>query len=82
MFYFRAMAPKTLDDVLERARSWPDEDKETLIQYAREIEAQRTGIYVLSEEERAAIAVGRAQAARGEFATDEEMTALWKEYGL
>jgi predicted transcriptional regulator len=76
------MAPKTLDDVLERAKAWPEEDRKTLIEYARELEAQRTGVYLLSDDERAAIAVGRAQAARGEFATDEEMAALWKEFGL
>jgi hypothetical protein len=76
------MTAKALIDVLERVKAWPEEDQETLAEYAREIEAQRTGVYVLSEEERAAIAIGRAQAARGEFATDAEMEALWKEYGL
>jgi predicted transcriptional regulator len=76
------MAPKTLNDVLERAKTWPEEDRETLIEYARELEARRTGVYLLNDGERAAIAVGRAQAARGEFATDQEMAALWKEFGL
>lgn len=36
----------------------------------------------LTPEERAAIAVSRAQAARGEFATDEEVGAVWAKHGL
>ena len=36
----------------------------------------------LSAEERAAIAASKAAAARGEFATDEEVRAVWAKYGL
>lgn len=42
------------------------------------MEAQGTEPYVLTDEERAAIQVGLEQARRGEFASDEEMEALWK----
>jgi hypothetical protein len=76
------MPPKTLIGVLDRVKTWPENDQETLVEYAREIEAQRKGVYVMSDEERAAVEIGLAQARRGEFATDEEMKALWKEFGL
>jgi hypothetical protein len=36
----------------------------------------------LSPEERAAIAQSNAAAARGEFATDEQVAAVWRKYGL
>jgi predicted transcriptional regulator len=36
----------------------------------------------LSADERAAIAASKAAAARGEFATDEQVRAIWAEHGL
>jgi hypothetical protein len=37
---------------------------------------------VLSADERAAIATSKAAAARGEFATDEQVRAIWAKHGL
>jgi hypothetical protein len=48
------------------------------VEVAREIRARRTGVYVLSDEERAAIADAR----KGAFVSDEEMTIFWKRHGL
>jgi hypothetical protein len=70
-----------LRHLLETAESWPEEDQKELVAYAREIEARRTGLYMLSDEERAAIEEGIAQADRGEFATDEEVAAVFKRFG-
>jgi predicted transcriptional regulator len=36
----------------------------------------------LSADERAAIAASKAAAARGEFATDEQVRAIWAKHGL
>jgi len=36
----------------------------------------------LSPEERAAIARSKAAAARGEFATDEQVRSIWAKHGL
>ena len=58
---------KILKDVMEHAATWPREDQEELAEYAREIEARRTGVYVMSDDERAAVAKGLAEADRGEF---------------
>jgi len=60
-----------LKDVLQHAETWPNEDQEELAQYAREIEARRTGIYVMSDDEREAVRRGLAEADRGEFVHDE-----------
>ena len=47
------------------------EDQEELAEYAREIEARRTGVYTMSDDERAAVGKGLAEADRGEFVSDE-----------
>jgi predicted transcriptional regulator len=80
--YDPVMTKEQIDAVLENVRSWPDQDQEELIEIAREIEARRVGIYVMDDDERAAVQEGLDQAARGEFVSDEEMTALWKKYGV
>ena len=76
------MTKEQINAVLESVRSWPQQDQEELAELAREIEARRTGVYVMSEEERAAVHEGLEQARRGEFVSDDEMNALWKRYGV
>jgi predicted transcriptional regulator len=76
------MTKKQIKSVLESVRSWPIEDQEELIELAREIEARRTGVYVMDDEERAAVREGLEQARRGEFVSDEEMDAFWKKIGV
>jgi predicted transcriptional regulator len=70
-----------LRKLIEKVESWPDDDQAELLEYAREIESRRKGVYVLSDDERAAIEEGLAQADRGEFATDEEIAAIFKRHG-
>lgn len=65
------MTTKALQEVLEHAATWPVEDQNDLAEYAREIEARRTGVYTMSDDERAAVGRGLAEADRGEFVTDE-----------
>jgi predicted transcriptional regulator len=76
------MTKEQISAVLESVRSWPAEDQEELIELAREIQARRTGVYVMSDEERAAVREGLEQARRGEFVPDEEMDAFWKKIGV
>ena len=65
------MTTKALKEVLEQAATWPVEDQNDLAEYAREIEARRTGVYTMSDDERAAVGRGLAEADRGEFVADE-----------
>jgi predicted transcriptional regulator len=79
------MTKEDIDAVLEGARSWPQEDQEDqeeLAELAREIEARRTGVYVMNDEERAAVRQGLEEAMRGKFVPDDEMDAFWKRYGV
>ena len=47
-----------------------------------QIVANDGDLFVVPEEHRAAVLEGLEQAERGEFATDQEMAALWKKCGL
>ena len=69
-----ALAKKLLEEV----ETWPLEDQEELAEYAREIRGRRTGIYHLSEDERAGIDRGLADMRAGRFATDEQITAIFQ----
>jgi hypothetical protein len=64
--------------ILQKVAGWPEEDQQELAELARDIEARRTGVYELSDDERAAIADAR----RGAFASDDEAAAFWKRHGI
>jgi hypothetical protein len=82
IWYDAGMTKEQIDAVLESVRSWPQEDQEELAEIAREMEARRTGVYVMNDEERAAVREGLDQARRGEFVPDDEMDAFWKRFGV
>jgi hypothetical protein len=62
---------KIRQDVFAHAANWPLEDQEELAGYAREIEARRSGIYTMSDDEPAAVRTGLAEADRAEFVPDD-----------
>ena len=72
------MTREQINSVLERIRSWPQEDQEELAELAREIEARRTGVYILSDDERAAI----EEAERSGIASEEDVEKFWKRHGI
>jgi predicted transcriptional regulator len=65
------MMTKTLRDLLVHAETWPREDQEKLAEYAREIEARRTGVYRMSDDEQTAVSQGMAEADQGKFVSDD-----------
>ncbi len=81
LWYNPNMTTKTLKDVMEHAATWPREDQDELAEYAREIEARRTGIYTMSDDERVAVGRGLAQADRKEFVSDELVAEADKRHG-
>jgi hypothetical protein len=72
------MTKEQIRAVLAGVSSWPEEDQEELAEIAREIEARRKGIYVLSDDERAAI----EEAERSGVASEEEVANFWKRHGV
>jgi hypothetical protein len=69
---------QAVKDILQHVNSWPAEDQEELAAVAREIESRRTGVYVLSDDERAVI----AEARKSGFAADQDIVAFWKRHGI
>jgi len=65
-------------EILRRVEHWPQEDQDELAEVAREIEARRTGVYVLSDDEGAAL----DEALQSGVASDEEVAAFWKRHGI
>ena len=65
-------------DLFRQVESWPEEDQEELASLVRVIEARRTGVYRLSEEERAAVRGGMEASRRGELVPDDEMEKFYQ----
>ncbi len=63
----------TTRKLLEQVESWPQEDQEELVEYAREIEARRTGLYRATQEELHTL----DDAERSGLATEEEVEAAF-----
>ena len=66
----------TLKDMLPRIGAWPDEDQEALVEAARGIEAERTGVYQASAGELAAVDRGLDDARAGRFADPEALAEV------
>jgi hypothetical protein len=73
---------KLLDRALEAARNLPDEAQDDIARVILQLATGDELPATLSTEERAAISASKEAAARGEFATDEEVAAVWRKHGL
>jgi hypothetical protein len=73
---------KLLDRALEAVRVLPADAQDDIARLVLQLAGEDTAPVTLSPEERAAIARSKAAAARGEFATDEQVRAVWAKHGL
>lgn len=74
---------KLLDRALQVARNLPPEEQDDIARVVLRLAgADDEGPVPLSPEEKNAIAQSKAAAARGEFATEDEMRAVWSKHGL
>jgi hypothetical protein len=64
-------------NILERVAAWPEQYQEQLAALALAIEARRTGVYELSDDEKASIDAAR----RSGLASDGKAEAFWKRRG-
>ncbi len=71
---------KVLEALMERAASWPNEAQAELVRFMIDTEAKHFGVFRLNDEDRKRIERSLASARRGEFATDEEVAALFSRY--
>jgi len=67
---------QTTKRLFEQVESWPQEDQEELAEYAREIEARRTGVYRATPEELQAV----DEAERSGIATEEAVEAAFRTF--
>ena len=65
-----------LKDMLPLIDGWPDEDQGALVEAARGIEAERTGVYQASAAELASIDRGLGEARAGQFADSEALAEV------
>jgi hypothetical protein len=68
---YNACMNTPLKEMLRRIDAWPAEDQEALLEAARSIEAERSGVYLASPAELAAIDHRLDDARSGRFSTDE-----------
>ena len=73
---------KLLDQALEVARRLPPDEQDDIARVIMQLAGIDDAVPVpLTADERDAIVKSKAAAARGEFATDEEVRALWAKHG-
>jgi predicted transcriptional regulator len=71
---------KIAERILDRIADWPEEAQQELMQAVADIEAKHTGVYRMSDDERAAVLEGLAQAERGEFVPDDIVSAYFDKF--
>jgi hypothetical protein len=71
-----------LDRAVEAARSLPPETQDEIARLVLQLAGGEGARIALTADERTAIAASRAAAACGEFATDNEVRAVWAKHNL
>jgi hypothetical protein len=74
---------KLLDEAVEVVRRLPSDDQDDIARVImRPAGAERAAPTVLSSDGREASSNSKAAASHGEFATDEQVRAVWAKHGL
>jgi hypothetical protein len=73
---------KLLERAVETVRGLPPEMQDELARMLLQLAGQDQPVFQLSAEEEASFNESLAQAERGEFATDEQVRAIWAKHNL
>ena len=73
---------RLLQQAIETVSALPEEVQDDLARMLLQFAGVEQPPYVLTPEEEADIDASLAEAERGEFATDEEVRAVWAKHGL
>ena len=73
---------KVLEDAIEKVRKLPEDRQAYVAEVLEQIAAAGSEPFIVPEAHRAAVLQGLREAEQREFASDEEMAALWKKCGL
>jgi hypothetical protein len=71
-----------LEHAVETLRGLPPETQDDLARVLLQLAGEDQPVIQLSAEEEASLEESLAQAERGEFATDEQVRAIWAKHGL
>jgi len=71
-----------LDRAVEAARTLSPAAQDDIARLVLQLAVDDAPVVILTDEERAAVAVSKAAAAHGEFATDDQVRAVWAKHGL
>jgi hypothetical protein len=71
---------KLLDQAIEKIRALPDEEQDEVAEILFVWLSKSLGPVQLDDETRAAVRKGLEQARRGQFATDEEVAAVFNRF--
>jgi predicted transcriptional regulator len=73
---------RLLKQAVEAVSALPADRQDELARVLLQLAGVEQPLYVLTPEEEADISASLAEAERGEFATDEEVRAMWAKHGL
>jgi predicted transcriptional regulator len=73
---------RLLEQAIETVATLPDDTQDELARILLQLAGVEQPPYELTPEEAADIDASLAEAERGEFATDEEVRAMWAKHGL
>jgi predicted transcriptional regulator len=73
---------KLLEEAVETVRTLPPEVQDDLARILLQLAGKDPPVVQLSAEDEASFAESLAQADHGEFATDEQVRAIWAKYDL
>jgi len=73
---------KLLERALEIARGLPPDAQDDIARIVLQLAKDETATVPLTPEERSAIAASKEAAARDEFATEEQIRAVWAKHAL
>ena len=73
---------KVLEQAIEKIRNLPEDRQADAAEILEQMAAEEGSVLKVPEEDRAAVLEGLEQLKRGDFASDDGMSALWKKCGL
>jgi predicted transcriptional regulator len=73
---------KLLDRAVDAARALPPEMQDEIAYMLLQFVGAEQPVIPLTHAERSSLEASLAQAERGEFATDEQVRAIWAKHGL
>lgn len=75
---------KLLQEVIERVRKWPEDRQDDAARLLLDLEAQQNNAYRLTSAQIEEVIKirGELHEEAAQFASDEDMAALWKKCGL